>query len=75
MATQTAAMRKLSDLFITQFSFPWSAHLRAKQRFDRAALVLRPVAFCDLLERQLEIEDVARVDGTRFATNRMRSGR
>ena len=37
--------------------------LRAKQRFDRAALVHRPIALGCLLERQLEIEDLAGIDG------------
>jgi hypothetical protein len=55
-------MRNLSDLLITQLSFQWSASLQTKQRLDRASLVHRSVAFGRLLERQLEIEDLAWVD-------------
>src|SRR5436309_1502699 len=38
-----------------------SYDLRAQQRLDRAALIHRAVALCHLVERQGEIEDLARI--------------
>src|SRR5437764_827437 len=36
--------------------------LRAQQRLDRAALVHCPVTFCDLSERQRQVEDLSGFD-------------